>query len=36
MENIFIDSLDNYKGLYYHFLDGYLNKDSGYEIEKVP
>jgi hypothetical protein len=29
MDKIFTNSLDKYKGLYYHFLDGYLNPDSG-------
>lgn len=29
---IFTNSLEKYKGLYYHFLDGYLNPDSGSDL----
>ena len=29
------DSLDNYMPIYYHFLDGYINKDVGYNKNKI-
>lgn len=33
MEILFTNSIENYKGLYYHFLDGFLNPDSGSEFK---
>jgi hypothetical protein len=31
----FLDSLDKYMPIYYHFLDGYINKNVGFNIDKI-